>query len=375
MNLRICLCRKGWILFISFILLITAGCSKKADEGVEKSVPVKIYKVKAGTISKYIRVTGSVTAEEDVIVYSKVSERVEKIYVKPGQKVEKDQILAVQKNDILKQGLEIANSALKTAEAQAKLAAQDFERMTKLFSEKAISRQQFDQSETAKETSEHALNQAKSAYEQTSEQYENSFVKAPFSGIVAAVYIEENQMINLGQPVVQVLSSSNMKAKVNLTGEDVLKVKPGQKVLIKFPSIPGEEFTGSVEKVNSSVDQMSKSLEVEIVFLMNDKRLKSGMFGEFFIETQSRFNSLVVPEVSLITQTEVKINKETGLQNPVRRYFLFTVKNKSAKLKEVKTGITNNGQIEISDGISIGDSVIIVGQNIVKEGQSVDIIE
>ncbi len=375
MNLKIRLSRKGWILFISLILLISAGCSKKTDEGVEKSVPVKIYKVKAGTISNYIRVTGSVTAVEDVIVYGKISERVEKIFVKPGQNVEKDQILAVQKNDILKQGKEIANSALKTAEAQAKLAAQDFDRMAKLFFEKAISRQQFDQSETAKETSEHSLNQAKSAYEQASEQFENSFVKAPFSGIVAAVYIDENQMINLGQPVVQVLSSSNMKAKVNLTGEDILKVRPGQKVLIKIPSIPGEEFTGRVEKANSSVDQMSKSLEVEIAFFKNDKKLKSGMFGEFFIETQSSTNSLIVPEVSLITQTEVKINKETGLQDPLKKYFLFIVENKSAKLKEVKTGITNDGQIEINDGIRIGDSVIIVGQNIVKEGQPVDVTE
>ena len=375
MKLKNSLSLKGWISIIFLIIFLIPGCSKKTENDVEKSVPVKIYKVKAGKISKYIRATGSVTADEDVIVYSKVSERVEKVFVKPGEKVVKDQVLAVQKNDILKQGMEIANSALKTAGAQAKLAAQDFERMSKLFSERAISRQQFDQSETAKETSEHTFSQAKSAYEQAKEQYENSLVKAPFDGVVAAVYIDENQMINMGQPVVQVLSSSKMKAKVNLTGEDILNVKAGQKVLIKFPSIQDEEFTGRVEKVNSSVDQMSKSLEVEIAFLTNDKRIKSGMFGEFFIETQNHSNSFIVPEASLITQTEVKISKETGLQNPIKKYFLFVVEKKSAKLIEVKTGITNDGQVEIRNGLGTGDSVIIVGQNIVKEGQSVNIIE
>ncbi len=375
MNKRVFLCPKNWITIISLLMFFFIGCSKKSDENAEKKIPVKVFKVKSGSISKYIRVTGSVTAEEDVIVYSKVAERIEKIYVKPGQKVSKDQVLAAQRNEILKQGLEIANSMLKSAKARAKLSAQDFERMSKLFSERAISQQQFDQAKTAKETTEHAFNQTKSGYEQAKEQYENSFVKAPFDGIVAAVYAEENQMLNMGQPVVQVLSLSKMKSKVNLTGEDIQNVKVGQKVLIKFPMIPGEEFNGKVEKINSAVDQMSKSLEVEIFFLTKDSRIKSGMFGEFLIETQNDANSLVVPEDALLPQTEVKINRETGLQNPVKKYFLFVVEKGTAKLKEVKTGIFNNGQVEINNGLNSGDSVIIVGQNIVKEGQQIKVIE
>ena len=99
------------------------------------------------------------------------------------------------------------------------------------------------------------------------------------------------------------------------------------------------------------------------------------MFGEFFIESQNHSNSLVIPEAALLPQTEVKINRETGLQNPVKKYFLFVVENGSAKLKEVKTGIFNNGQVEINKGLNAGDSIIIVGQNIVKEGQSVKVIE
>lgn len=366
---------KGFILSITLLILMISGCSKKTEDNVEKKVPVKIYKANASTISKFIRVTGTVTAEEDVIVYSKIAERVERIYVTPGQKVIKGQLLAVQKNDILKQSLGMAIAALKTAEAHAKLATQDFKRMNILFNQRAISRQQFDQAKTANETATHTLEQSKSGYEQAKERYENSLIKAPFNGVVAAVNVEENQMINAGHPVVQVLSSSKMKAKVNITGEDINNVKTGQTVVIKFPAIRGEEFNGKVEKINSSVDQMSKSLEVEIAFLTSDNRIKSGMFGEFLIETHNHSNSLVIPEAALITQTEVQISRETGIQNPIKKYYLFVVNSGSAKLKEVQTGITNNGQIEISSGLNKGDSVIIVGQNIVKEGQSVNIID
>jgi membrane fusion protein, multidrug efflux system len=166
-----------------------------------------------------------------------------------------------------------------------------------------------------------------------------------------------------------------MKSKIYLTGEDVHNVKVGQKVIIKFPTISDFEFIGKVVKINSSIDQMSKSLEAEITILTKDARIKSGMFGEFFIETKNIANSLVVPEVALIPQTEIKIDRETGLQNTFKKYYLFVVDKNRAKMKEVKTGIANNGQIEIMDGLNINDSVIIVGQNIVKEGQTVNVIE
>jgi membrane fusion protein (multidrug efflux system) len=367
--------RSKIVLIVPLFIFALAGCSKNDEGNAEKVVPVKIFKVRTESISRYIRATGSVSGEQDVILYSKIPERVEKIHVIPGQAVLKDQILVRQKNEILKQGLEIAGAALKTAEGQAKLTASDFERMDKLYAEKAISPQQYDQAKIAKETAEHTLDQAKSAHEQAREQFESSFIKAPFDGIAAAVYVEENQMINAGQPVVQVLSPAKMKSKIYLTGADIHYAKVGQRVLIKFPAIPDEEFSGRVEKINTAIDQTSRSLEVEIAFLSKDRRIKSGMFGEFLIEVQRVPDGLVVPEPALISQTEIKIDRETGLQSTVRKYYLFVIEQHKAKMKEVKTGIANDGQIEIQSGLALGDSVVIVGQNIVKEGQTVNVID
>lgn len=355
-------------------MLLFAGCSQKAEE-IVKTVPVKMHLVKSESISQYVRATGSVTADEDVILYSKVSERVEKVNIRPGQTVEKDQILVEQKNEIAKQGLEIALAALKTAEGHAKLASNDFERMSKLHSEKAISPQQYDQAKTAKEAAENAFEQARSLAGQAREQLDHCLIRAPFAGVAAAVYVEKNQTIAAGQPVVQIVSPSKMKAKVYLTGTDIQQVRIGQRVLIQFPTFPGKEFSGRVEKINTSIDQTTKTLEVEIGFLSNDKRVTSGLFGAFSIETLNNANREVIPETALIPQTEIRINRETGLQNTVKKFFLYVIHNSKAHMKEVKTGIADNGQIEITDGLAPGDSVIIVGQNIVKDGQPVHVIE
>lgn len=358
-----------------FALAFIVACSKKEDENLEKSVPVKIYKVKSESISQFIRATGVVKAEDDVILLSKIPERVLRIFVKPGDRVQQNQILAEQKSEIYKQGLDIANSGLRSAEVHLKTVHQDYERLSKLYSEKAISQQQYDQIKSAKETAEQTYNQAKSAYEQAKEQYDNCFIRAPFNGIIAAVYVEENQTLNMGQPVFQILSPSKMKSKIYLTGSDIQQVKVGQKVSVKFPVINGEVFNGRVEKINSSIDQMSKSLEVEIVLLSNDTRIKSGMFGEFLIETKRIDDCIVIPENALLPQTEIKIDKETGLQKIFKKFYLFVLENGRAKLKEVKTGIANNGQIEITSGLALGDSIIVVGQNIVKQDQKVNVIE
>ncbi|MCX8010397.1 MAG: hypothetical protein N3A61_04540, partial [Ignavibacteria bacterium] len=111
------------------------------------------------------------------------------------------------------------------------------------------------------------------------------------------------------------------------------------------------------------------------VILSKDKNIKSGIFGEYFIEIQNNPSALIIPEIALIPQTEIRIDRTTGLQSTIKKYFLFVVENNLAKMKEVKTGIANNGQIEITSGLKFGDSVIIVGQNIIKEGQKVNVIE
>ena len=138
--------------------------------------------------------------------------------------------------------------------------------MDKLYSEKAISPQQYDQSKMAKETAEHALEQARSMYEQAKEQFENSMTKAPFDGVAAAVYVEKKQTLNFGQPIVQVVSPSRMKAKIYLTGGDIQYVKAGQRVVIKFPVIPGEEFEGRVDKINTAIDQIPKRWKLKLHF-------------------------------------------------------------------------------------------------------------
>ena len=74
-------------------------------------------------------------------------------------------------------------------------------------------------------------------------------------------------------------------------------------------------------------------------------------------------------------RTEIKVNKKTGIQKTMKKYFVFAVENGLAKLKEVKTGINSDGRIEILKGLKNSDTVIVVGQNVVRDGQKVKIVD
>ncbi|MFH1197514.1 MAG: efflux RND transporter periplasmic adaptor subunit [bacterium] len=360
-------------LLISAVFL--TSCSQETEKKTEKSVPVKIYKVMPENIGSFLKITGNVTAGEDAVVFAKVSEKIEKIFVKPGDRISQGQTIAAQYNAIYKQGVEAAETAVKTADTQLNQVKQDYERMKKLFDQKAISPQQYDQIKTQNESAELGLNQAKVQLKQAKEQYEYCFIKAPFSGIVASIYVDPGQMLMAGQPVAQVINSNSMKAKIKVPSEDISKVFKSQPVQIMFPSVPNKTFDGIISQIDQAVDPISKNLQVEVLIKNADANIKSGMFGDFLIETSVKKDCIVVPENAIQSRTEVIIDRQTGVQNSIRKYFAFTVKDGKADLVEVITGISNDGRIEIQSGLNIGDVIIVMGQNIVKTGDKVKIIE
>lgn len=356
-------------------LLLLSACKKQEEVNNDTSIPVNIYIIRPDKIVSFIKLTGSVTGGNDAIVYSKISEKLDKVFVKPGQKVPEGMVLAVQYNALLKQSVELAASAVKTARANYELTDKNFSRMEELFKQKALSPQQYDQIKAQKKTAEAGLEQAKLQLQQANETYQNSFIKAPFSGIIGAVFFERDQMIPAGQPVVQIVGLGSMKSKLQISGKDIASVSIGQPVAINFPAIPDKEYKGKVAAVNHSLDRLSNLLEIEVQLLKPDKNIKSGMFGEFRIETSNKNGTIVLPENSLMQRTELAVDKNTGIQKTIKKHFVFAVNNGSAKLKEVKTGISSNGRIEIVRGLNVNDTVIVVGQNIVRDGQKVKIVD
>jgi len=366
---------KNLYLFLIIIILSFIGCSDEPEQQEEITVPVKIYNVQPESLTQYLKLTGTITAGKDQVLYSKVSERIEELYVKPGDRVNTNQLIAKQYNAMLSQGVDAAKANLANSEAQLELAQQNFSRIERLYNQRAVSTQQFEQVSTQLKAATSALDAARAQLKQTMEQLENSVIKAPFAGVVAAVYVELNQMVPAGQQIAQIIDPSTMKSKIRVASRDMNLVKRGKEVEISIPAVPEKIYNGRVTSIDQAVDPVSKTLEIEVLITDVDNRVKSGMYAEFMIPTISVKKAVVVPETALLSQTEVRINKETGVQETEKKYFLFVVNGQRAKMKEVKVGLISNSRAEITGGINFNDKVIVVGNNIVQENQKVNIID
>jgi membrane fusion protein, multidrug efflux system len=355
------------------VLSLLTGCKPPVRDTVQRVVPVKVYVAMPDTISSYVTLTGGIEARNDAFVYSKTSEKLVSLQVKQGDGVTAGQVLATQYNESALQGRTVAAAALKSAEIQVQTGSDDFRRMEKLLEKKAVTKQQYDQAKSRFDIAQASHEQAKAALEQANVLYENAILRAPFNGRVAMIYFDVNEMVPAGQQVIKIVDAHTVKAKLNVPSVDMGKFGEGCAVVATFPSLPDTQFTGIVYRMDEAVDPATRTLTAEVRIDNGGGVLTSGLFGEFRIETAKRRGVVVVSEMTVMSTTQISTD-EKGVQHEIPGYYVFIARGGKAVKKEVVPGIVSGGMTELSRGVAFGDSIVVVGQNVLKEGNAVRIV-
>lgn len=365
--------KKYLICLVILILVFMTGCDQNKKEEKKPAVPVIIYAAKPDSIASYVKLTGGLSAKTDLDLFAMTSETIKKIYVNEGDKVAKGDLLLEQENGMIKQGVKSAEAGLSSAQAQYNLAEKEFQRMRQLFQKEAITQQQFDQVEMQFNAAKAGLALSKAQLEQAKEQLEYSRIYAPSAGMIAMLYFEEGQMTPAGVPVLKFVNNQKMLAKLQLPEIDFNYVYLNQKVKANFAAFPQMEFTGRVASIDHAIDPVTRTLEVEVELDNGKDELQSGMFGEFLLVMKERKDVIVMADQAIMTRTKLRIDKD-GKQITDKEYYVFLEKDKKAVMQPIKTGIQSKGRIEITSGLNFNDHVIVVGQNIVKNGDEVKIV-
>lgn len=366
---------KKTLLFVLIIVAFTlVSCHKGKKESQEVVIPVKTFTIHPDTIEAYIEITGGLEAQQDAVVYSTISEELVEIRKPVGSTVRKNEIIAVQDNDLWNEMLNQAEAALASAKVRFQQIEQDYKRFERLYKEKAISQQQWDQIKANYQDAEAALRRAKAAYLQSKVQFQNTFIRAPFSGIVGSFNFDVGEMIPAGQPVARIVNNRMVKADLYIPDIFINRIHPGQTVVGEFPTYPGEKFTGAVTRIDPAIEPLSRTFRVVATFENGNQKLRPGMYGRFLIITDRHTDVLVIPDNAVLIRTVLKVNPETGQTYTIPHKFVFVVEDSTAHIRPVKTGIESRGRIEIVEGLSGGEQVIVVGQKVVKEGEKVHVV-
>ncbi|MDY7034349.1 MAG: efflux RND transporter periplasmic adaptor subunit [Thermodesulfobacteriota bacterium] len=359
----------GIIVFNVFKFITKKNIEVQKDE----SIPVQITESKLMNLDWALEQTGTIRPMSEVNVHPKVPGKIiQTLSVEKGDYIEKGTHIATLEDDTIKAqieetkaGLDSAIANLKQVEANLEVIAMDRLRLESLYKEKAVAKQRLDHMEAkykatlqAKSLAEAQIKRTEAVLKRLEIIHHDHKIYAPISGYVSARYMDKGSMSSVQQPIVRISDDREVKIITTATERDVPHIKKGMRVEIQVDAFPERIFPGKISIVNPTVDPVTHTCDIEIHISNKYLTIKSGMFARVRLYVGQK-SALVVPRDAL--------NRFPGTGS----YYVYTVEDGKAILKNVKTGQSQGNNIELTSGLKLGEKVVVKGQNRLKDGTTV----
>lgn len=376
---------------VILILFVIAG--KKAGWfGKEATVKVAVEKVTKRSIIEAVTANGKIQPETEVKISPDVSGEIVELNVKEGDYVTRGTLLFKIKPEIYISARDRAVAAVSSSQAnlaqveaqliQAELA---FNRSKALYNEKTISQSDYEQAEAqykmalaSKESAQFTVKSAEASLKEANEQLIKTTVYSPMTGTISSLSVELGERVvgaNMmtGTEVLRVADLNRMEVVVEVNENDIIRVKLGDTAIVEVDAWLDRDFKGLVTEIaNSAIslgttaDQVT-NFNVRVLILpesykdlITDKSpspFRPGMSASVDILTSSKENILTVPIQAVTTRTDTTKLKLTGVEET--RTLVFVSDGARAIMRDVKTGIQDNTNIEITTGLAENEEVIV----------------
>ncbi len=315
---------------------------------------VQVVTVAPTTLRRTLRLTGSVAynAFNTTPVITQVGGPVSRILVVPGEHVKAGQpMLDVSSPDYS----QLLNAYLKAADS-FRLAQKNYSRAQELYQHHAVAERDLEQAESDRNQAQADLNAAEQGMKILGIKNPSDLAKspssaqipvlAPISGQVVERLVAPGQVVQAGQTQAFTISDlSTVWVLANVYQTDLAFVKSGEEVVVQTDAYPGS-FHGRISYVSPALDPNTRTLQARIVVDNPDEKLKRDMYCTVSVAAGSLSNVIAVPDSSI-------------LRDDNNQPFAY-VANGSNQFgrRDVELGASQNGQIQILKGISVGDRVV-----------------
>ena len=302
----------------------------------------------------FIELQGNVKTKQNVLVYPEMPGILNKVYVKEGQKVKKDQILATIDDGGLSQQLLLLKS-------NEQLAKTTFERQKRLWDQQIGSEIQYLQAKTSYDSQKNATRQLK-------KQLGKFTIRAPFSGIIDDVFKEKGTVVapGPGAEIFRIINLSNMFIETDVPESYISSIKKNKMVEVNFP-ILGRSYDSSIRQVGNFINPSNRTFRIEVGIPNLDGEIKPNLTAKLRLNDYSNSNAILIPQ-SIISE------------NAKGQQFIYVVKDNKEKNQVyaerlvIETGKTNGDFIEVTKNLDANVEVILEGARSVNNGQVVKVI-
>lgn len=347
---------KKKIVTISICLLIVVGIGvvlannkAKIDAAAKpvkerRVIPVKVFEVKEDSFNTSFTINGSTVPAKEVKIASEVQGKLVGLYIENGDQVRAGQVIATLDASVYSVQL----SSIDASIAKARL---DLARYTKLIEMGGATPMQA-------ESAQLQINSLVAEKKQVLEQIDHMQIRAPFSGKVENVSVELGSYVSFGTVLGQLIDNSSLKINVYLSEQEAFKVKLNQPVAISSVVLT-QPKTGRITMVSDKADASGKFL-TEVSFPNNDKeKLKAGIIADVHFTMEESETGLSVPVAALL-----------GSAKDAR---VYVADGNKATLRNIKTGVVTATRLQVTEGLSAGEQVVISGQLNLENGTEISI--
>ena len=345
-------------------------------------------------ISRFIRATGSLTAEEQADVAAETAGRVVAAPIERGTSVvENAELIRLSSTETDAQLKEAeANAAqiearlgmsgggtfdvnavpeVQNAKASYDLAQSEFNRIKSLLDQRVVSQSEYDQRRTQMEATRQQYEAAKNGASQQFQSllaararvalarkaFADTVVRAPFTGAVAERLVSIGDYVTRGTKVAVVVRTNPLRVKLTVPEQFISVVSIGQPVNFEVDAYPGRQFVGKVQFVSPSLQADQRALTIEAVVPNPKAELKPGLFATARIEQRDRSTGVVVPA--------------TAVQTSAGTSRVYVVNGDKVEERIVTIGQTLGDRVEVSSGLKAGERVATTNVGQLADGMKV----
>jgi RND family efflux transporter MFP subunit len=337
----------------------TENLQKQADEDTAARA-VSVVKPGEAPATISLDLPGQTQAYIQASLYAQTAGYLKKWNFEIGSHVREGDVLAEIDTPEVDQQLNQAQATLKQAQAGLDLARVTYQRDQDLLQRKVIAHQDFDNAESDFRSKEATVNSDQAIALRLEALEAFKVLKAPFDGIVTARNTDIGAMVNAGsgRPLFVVAQVKPLRVYINVPESMAHQVTVGDKAELRFDEFPARTFAGKVVRTAGAIDPTSRTLLTEVEVPNENGELFPGAYMQVHLTTGGNKQSLLVPANTLLFRAEGTMVGVVGADHKVT-------------LEKVRIGKDLGTQLEVVQGLSPGDQVIVNPSSSLTTGQTV----
>lgn len=346
------------ILLLTGFFLFLAGCgSQDSGGGTEIVVPVSVEELTPKSIEAFTSTTGTVYPLQEAALLAELAGNYQ-LLVNPetkksfalGDGVKKNQPIIEIKDPEFEN-----NIKLNSIKLDLDISKQEFEKQQSLYEKGGVTLLEMKSAELAFVNAEYN-------YENALIQLAKMKVTSPFDGVIVNLpHYTNGTRVTSGQDIVTVMHYSELYLEANLPAKSMADIQEGQGVRIVNYSLPDDTLSGKITQVSPAIDPTTRTFKATMIVNNPDRLIRPGMYVKADIITAKKDSALVIPR-------EIILSRQRGKT-------IFVVERGTARERRIETGLENLTEVEVLDGLSFDDRLIVKGFETLQNRSRIKVVQ